>query len=229
MERAAVVDAHHGALAVVRVRHPHVGRQRQRAVRGGEIEHVVDLAARRLAPVELRAVPGSQAAPVVAFGAVEHVVARAPDHVGPIAARALRQCTHHRVRQPRKAGRRRRRGVVLLGGRNGFRLRRRGRRGSWRRQRNGEDDRAAAEQRSQANQADGQPRCGLGHRDPRGVLRHPAAPQRRLPAPAIRLQDYERLAAAPRPADSCASSPSKRWRIAWLSCSTASAYMALRL
>src|SRR5947208_12230486 len=60
-ERAAVVDAHLHTLAVRKVVHPHPDAEGKRAVRGGQVVHVVGLAARRRPPVKGMAVPGREA------------------------------------------------------------------------------------------------------------------------------------------------------------------------
>ena len=62
MEWAAVVDAHHHALAVLRIGDAHVARDRQRRVRRGHLVHVVDLAAGSFLPVIALAVPAGHPA-----------------------------------------------------------------------------------------------------------------------------------------------------------------------
>ena len=150
-ERAAIVDPHHDAAAVLEVGDPGVARQRQRRMRSGHAVHVVALAGRRLLAMEFAAVPGGDALlherralrhrPVVvaqhAIGAVapRYAAARpsAPDRAGPRARRFPARCARrgHRRDSSRRAGsrpahggRRDGAGGVATGGR-----RRRGRAG----------------------------------------------------------------------------------------------------
>ena len=74
MERAAVVDPHDHAAPVFEVGHARKARQRQGAVRGGELGEVVGFQARGHAPVELGAVPRGHAAFDVARCARQHDV-----------------------------------------------------------------------------------------------------------------------------------------------------------
>src|SRR5947208_7875247 len=60
-KRAAVVDAHLHALAVLKVVYAHPDAEGKRAVRGGQVVHVVGLAARRRPPVKRMTVPGREA------------------------------------------------------------------------------------------------------------------------------------------------------------------------
>ena len=67
-EGAAIVDPHHDAAAVLQIRDPHVGGQRQRLMSGGHAVHVVGLAGRGPHLVEAGAIPGGDAlAPIAAL------------------------------------------------------------------------------------------------------------------------------------------------------------------
>src|SRR3546814_20508264 len=61
-ERSAIVHPDIDRTPVVEIRHPDDARQRQRAMCGADLVHVEDFAVRRRLAVELRTVPGSDAA-----------------------------------------------------------------------------------------------------------------------------------------------------------------------
>ncbi len=66
-ERPAVVDPHHHARPILEIGHPRISGQRQGAVGGGVLEHVIGLEARGRATVKLRSVPGGEPALDVAL------------------------------------------------------------------------------------------------------------------------------------------------------------------
>ncbi len=102
LERAAVVDAHDHAAAVAQVRDAHVARDRQRRMRRGHREHVVDLAARGAVAVELAPVPRGGALLPEGHVGGQRRVAAAERGVGTVGAGMQRLDARHGVRRHRR-------------------------------------------------------------------------------------------------------------------------------
>src|SRR6185312_6425009 len=97
-EGAAVVDLHDHALAVLQVGDPRVAGDRHHLVGGGHGVHVVGLAVRGAAAMELHAVPGCDAAVVIALAGGQQGVGLAQDRVaGRVAGLAGRHVGGHGV------------------------------------------------------------------------------------------------------------------------------------
>ncbi len=132
VERPAVVDPHDQAASILEVGHPHVTRKRQALVRRGHGVHVVGLARRGIAAVELGPVPGGQAAFDIALAARQHGVGPAEHGVGRmIAVTRARLGARHRLGHAADVGWNRRAAIGLFaradrrhrrGGRRGRRL-----------------------------------------------------------------------------------------------------------
>src|SRR5688572_2884653 len=114
-EWAPIVDSNDDALPAANTGHSHIAWQRQRRMRGGHREHVVDLAARGSVAVKLLAVPRCQPALAKRNIGRQRRVTAAQRNVRPIGAREEWLDPRHRIGSRRNVARRPiRRPVVLV-------------------------------------------------------------------------------------------------------------------
>src|SRR3954470_7169196 len=106
MERAAIVDAHHYALAAGDMRDARVAGNGQRRVRGGHLVHVVGFAARGFLAMELLAVPARRAALAERLYRGERHVLLAEHLIRTVRVLMQRLIARHRVRSSSQVRRR---------------------------------------------------------------------------------------------------------------------------